>query len=53
MFGLVVMEGITLSGHLSNINEMVEIYSFCHMLVYWCFVRTLDGLGLSLHDSHQ
>ena len=24
MFGLVVMEGMTLSGHLSNINEMMQ-----------------------------
>ena len=25
MFGLVVMEGMTLSGHLSNINEMLDV----------------------------
>jgi hypothetical protein len=31
MFGLVVMEGMTLSGHLSNIDEM------SHFIVLYCF----------------
>jgi hypothetical protein len=34
MFGLVVMEGMTLSGHLSNINEINEITNLTVQEVY-------------------
>ena len=37
MFGLVVMEGMTLSGHLSNINEILG----AHFLLL-IFFETLD-----------
>ena len=32
MFGLVVIEVMTPSGHLSNINEMGDFFKFCGLL---------------------
>ena len=36
MFGLVVMEDITLSGHLSNINEIAHLlWKVIHLTKKW------------------
>ena len=49
MFGLVVMKGMTLSGHLSNINEIVayslyiQINILINKIIEWAIQMTVDA----------